>query len=90
MNDISEFGRGWAFFKSDGASAVDISDYSDWIKGFCAAMADYDIDGEYISIKAALVDMGVDGDQLDDCLKAAENVIKNTDWVRWPFVQIRD
>lgn len=91
---IDDYGLGWVFFKSDGVRGGNFAPFEDddlieWIKGFAAAMADYDLDREYPSIQAALLDLGIDADLLEACLVAAESVHAGDDWVRWPSVLVR-
>jgi hypothetical protein len=61
----------------------------DWLKGFCAAMADYDLDGQYPSVQAALLQYGIDGDLLETWLQAAEMSLDETEFTRWPSVPVR-
>lgn len=85
------YGEGWAFYKHggvrDGAGIPALDDPLDlveWMKGFGAAMAYYDLDGLHPSIQAALLDHGIDGDLLEELLQAAELILDGEDWCRWP------
>jgi len=84
---------GWAFYKTGGTcrppADIEAAELVDWLKGFCAAMADYDLDGEHPSIQAALLHYGIDADLLDACLKAAETIIDSNEFNRWPSVPVR-
>jgi hypothetical protein len=68
-----------------------VDDCVEWIKGYVAAMADYDLDKyhEHPSIMAALLYHGIDGDLLEACLLAAEIVRTSGEWYRWPSVPVR-
>ncbi|WP_020565908.1 hypothetical protein [Methylosarcina fibrata] len=92
MSDTS-WSYGWTFFKTGrtGMPPADIeaAELTDWLKGFCAAMADYGLDGEHPSIQAALLHYGIDGDLLEECLKAAEIIIDVNEFNRWPSVPVR-
>jgi hypothetical protein len=57
---------GWAFFKSGRTGRppadIDAVELTDWLKGFCAAMADYDLNGEHPSIRrrySIMASMGI-------------------------------
>jgi hypothetical protein len=85
------FAEGWSFFKRggvrDGASVPALNDPLDlveWMKGFGAAMADYDLESRYPSIQEALLDHGIDGDLLEELLEAAEVIRDGEEWHRWP------
>lgn len=91
MSEDELFGRGWAFFTGGGSrngsslpALDDPLDLLEWMKGFGAAMADYDLDGRYPSVQAALLDCGVDGDLLEDLLQATEVIRDGEEWHRWP------
>jgi hypothetical protein len=91
MNEDELFGQGWAFFtggglrNGDSVPALDDPlDLVEWMKGFGAAMADYDLDRRYPSIQAALLDCGVDGDELEELLEAAEVIRDGEEFCRWP------
>lgn len=93
MTDIpNHWAQGWAFFKSGGKGFVPAEDdpeLIEWVKGFGAAMADYDLEGEYPSIQTALLDHGIDGDLLAACLDEAERVLDEPVFNRWPSVPVR-
>lgn len=85
------FGYGWAFYKTGGVrggaplpTLDDPLDLVEWMQGFAAAMADYDLDGRYPSIQAALLDRGVEGDDLEELLQAAEVIRDGEEFCRWP------
>jgi len=91
MTESELYGEGWAFYKRGGVrggeplpALDDPLDLLEWMKGFGAAMADYDLDGRYSSIQAALLHCGVDGDLLEDLLQAAEVIRDGEEWHRWP------
>jgi hypothetical protein len=92
MSDIS-WAHGWAFYKSGGTGSLPAgdspADLLDWMKGFGAALADHDLDGQHPSIQAALLHYGIDGDLLEDCLQAAELIVEEPTFNRWPSVPIR-
>ena len=52
-------------------------------------MADYDLAGEYPTIQTALLDHGIDADLLAECLNAAERIIAEPEFNRWPSVPVR-
>jgi hypothetical protein len=92
MSDTS-WSYGWTFYKTGRTGKppadIDPSELRDWLKGFCAAMADYDLDGKHPSIQAALLHGGIDGDLLEECLQAAEMILQETTFNRWPAVPVR-
>ncbi|MDP2201869.1 MAG: hypothetical protein Q8K07_07615 [Methylicorpusculum sp.] len=63
MTDISNhWAQGWAFFKSGGKGFVpneDDPELIEWVKGFGAAMSDYDLDRQHPSIQVALLHYGI-------------------------------
>lgn len=67
------------------------ADLAEWIKGFYAAQADDDLDPyrHYPSIQAALLDLGIDVDLLEACLRAAEVVQSSDEWCLRPSVPVR-
>jgi hypothetical protein len=91
------YGHGWAYYLGDKRPAEfapglhQEPELVEWMKGFAAAMADYDPGPTrtHPSIQAALVDLGIDGDLLEDCLKAAEQAVAGGEWCRWPSVHVR-
>jgi hypothetical protein len=92
MSDTS-WSYGWSFYKtgSSGKLTADIdpAELTDWMKGFCAAMADYNLEGRHPSIQAALLHYGIDGDLLEDCLRTAETILDEDAFNRWPSVPVR-
>lgn len=92
---IDDYGLGWVFFKSDGVRGCHFTPFEDddlaeWMKGFCAAQADDDLEPyRYPSIQAALLDLGIDADLLEACLRASEIVHSSDEWCLWPSVPIR-
>lgn len=92
MSDIS-WSYGWTFFKTGrtGKPSADIgpAELQDWLKGFCAAMADYDLDDPHPSIQAGLLHCGIDGDLLEECLQAADAILEENSFNRWPSVPVR-
>lgn len=93
MTDIpNHWAQGWAFYKSGGKGFVpneEDPELIEWVKGFGAAMADYDLEGEYPSLQTALLDHGIDADLLAECLKAAERILAEPEFNRWPSVPVR-
>lgn len=91
---IDPWAKGWAFYVGGGKSDALLplfEDCGEWIKGYCAAMADYDLEPyrEHPSIQAALLRHGIDGELLEVCLKAADAVVAGDEWNRWPSVPTR-
>jgi hypothetical protein len=94
-NENNRWDDGWAFYNGNGKTARFLpppSGCCEWIKGYCAALADYDLESWQIhpSIQAALVQHGIDGDLLEACLLSAEAVIAGEEWCRWPSVPVRE
>jgi hypothetical protein len=87
MSDTS-WSYGWTFFKI-GHTGKPPAELRDWLKGFCAAMADYDLECWHPSIQAALLHYGIDADQLEDCLQTAEAILEDATFNRWPSVPLR-
>jgi hypothetical protein len=84
--------EGLDFYKAGGVGRVPDDDdpgLIDWMKGFCTEMADYDLDGGYPSIQAALLDHGIDADLLEACLGTAERITKEPEFNRWPSAPLR-
>lgn len=52
-------------------------------------MADYDLDGRHPSIQVALLHYEIDSDLLEECLQAAEAILDETTFNRWPYVPVR-
>jgi len=91
--------NGWVFYKSGdnlGQYLPTVENCAEWIRGFAAALADYDLMQENASIQAALLNQGISGDLLDACLNAADTVVAvmafvpGDNWRRWPSVPVRD
>lgn len=84
---------GWVFFKTGGQNNNPDRDpgpdLGEWVKGFAAAMADYDLDHEYSSLQDALQQYGVEGDLLMNCLESAERIIAEPGFIRWPSVPVK-
>lgn len=93
MTDIPDYwANGWAFFKSGGQAPFPDEhnpELIEWVKGFCAAMADYDPEGEYPTIEVALLAHDIDNTLLAACLDAAERVLEEPEFNRWPSVPVR-
>lgn len=98
MNDEIESNlwvNGWAFYKGDGKLDRFLpppGDCCEWIKGYCAALADYDLEPWQVHpcIQAALLHHGIVGDLLETCLLSAEAVLTSEEWCRWPSVPVRE
>jgi hypothetical protein len=91
---ISDYGRGWTFYKTDGADDEHLpsnGDIEPWMQGYCAAMADYDLETwrGHASIEAALLYHGISDDLLEECLDAAERILAAPLQGRWPSVPVR-
>jgi len=84
--------NGMVFFKSDDDKEKflpPLDNCCEWMKGFCAAMADYDLNHENSSIQEALVNKGIKGELLEVCLISAETIFSGDEWERIPDVPIR-
>lgn len=92
-DDVNSWALGWVFFKTDGqdthADRHPGPDLTEWVKGFAAAMADYDLDHDYSSLQDALQQFGVDEELVMACLDAAERIIGEPEFNRWPNVPVR-
>lgn len=90
LDEGGAFGQGWAFFKCCGDSPEPSGDCDlrEWMRGFCAAMAEYD-QGEHGAVELALRDLGIGADLLAACLDAAGEARAGGEWCRWPPVPIR-
>ncbi len=89
----SDWNYGWVFYKSADKPTQYLPTFdncAEWIKGFAAAMADYDLMHENPSIQAALLSQGINGDVLEACLHTADAVVASDEWCRWPLVPVRD
>jgi hypothetical protein len=94
QNETKRWGDGWAFYKSNWKHdefPPPVDDCIEWIKGYAAAMTDYDFESyrEHHSIQAALLHHGIVGYLLEACLLAAETVCAGGEWCRWPSVPVR-
>lgn len=93
--EINDYGLGWAFFKSDGVRGgaflpLETDNLVEWMKGFMAAQADYDVPQQYNSVEAALIDMDAEGVLLAKLLDAADTALLPSDeWLRLPNVPVR-
>lgn len=91
--EIGSFGLGWAFYKSNGSKTSypnKDTNSIEWIKGFCAAMADYEEFDGHTSISTALKHYAIDDNTLEEQLKAAEEALQGDEWMRWPSVPVRE
>jgi outer membrane biogenesis lipoprotein LolB len=94
-NEINDYGLGWAFFNTYGVKGgcflpLETDNLVEWIKGFMAAQADYDLPQEYRSVEAALIDNGAEGVLLVKLLEAADTALLPSDeWLRLPSVPVR-
>ena len=91
---IMKWADGWAFYKGNGKQRKLLpkaDDCLEWIKGYAAAQADYDLESfrEHGNIEASLVDHGISDDLLESCLVAAESILAGYEWCRWPSVPVR-
>lgn len=92
-NEEKSWADGWVFYKSadnSGHYLPTLDNCAEWIKGFAAALADYDLMHESPSIQTALLNQGISGDLLNACLNSADAVVAGDDWCRWPSVPVRD
>jgi hypothetical protein len=94
MSEQDRWPDGWAFYKGNGKPdnlLPPIDDTGEWIKGYAAAQADYDLEPfrEHQSIEASLADHGISGDLLESCLVSAESALSGDEWCRWPSVPVR-
>ena len=94
LEKVCRWADGWAFYKGKGEPREflpPLDECLEWIKGYAAAQADYDLEPchEHGSIEASLVDHRVEGDLLESCLMAAEEVLNGDEWTRWPSVPVR-
>lgn len=97
-NESGAYGRGWAFLVGGGvlgscaAPTLD-DDLSEWVHGYCAALADDDPEGNTVSIEAALRADGIKGELLERLLMAAEAIERGDDcareFCRWPGIPVR-
>lgn len=91
------YGHGWAYYLSGNRPQEYApwlhqgEELAEWMKGFAAAMADNDLEPWRLhpTIQCALLDCGIDGDELEDCLKATEAALAGNEWCRWPSVPVR-
>lgn len=94
IDDINHYSLGRVFYKRDGVRGgnflpLETDDLVLWISGFMSAQADCDIDGDYQSIEAALIDYDVEGELLIKLLNAAEIALSGDTWLRLPNVPVR-
>ena len=76
-SEINDYGLGWAFFKMDGVRGgaflpFESDNLVEWMKGFMAAQADYDVPQQYGSVESALIDMDAEGALWAKLLNAAD------------------
>jgi hypothetical protein len=95
QNEFKNWNDGWTFYRSIGENdecLPPVNDCIEWIKGYAAAMSDYDVDKyhEYLSIQDALQHHGIVGYLLEACLLAAEIVCASGECCRWPSVSVRE
>jgi len=93
------YGQGWAYYTCEnhppeyGPWRHQGAELVEWMKGFCAAIADYDPElkpyQRHPTLQLALLDSVIIGDKLNDCLKAAEVALDGEEWCRWPSVPVR-
>lgn len=92
-DDENSWALGWVFFKTGGQDTNPDRhpgpDLTEWVKGFAAAMADYDLDHDYSSLQDALQQLGVEEELVMACLDAAERIIAEPEFNRWPNVPVR-
>lgn len=96
MDEITDYGLGWAFAKSAGRSELPGAgvDLVEWIKGYAGALADMDPQGECPSVETSLKLDGVAGEILAKLLDAGEAVergegCKGGKFERWPGIPVR-
>lgn len=93
-NKIDDYSLGWAFFKMDGVRGgaflpFETDNLVDWMKGFMAAQADYDVPQQYKSVEQALIDYDAEGALLAMLLDAADMALQGDEWLRLPYVPVR-
>ena len=96
--DVEEdilWSTGWAFFiceEKPKKNLPPLNGCTEWIKGFCAAMANYAAEPyqEYQSIQEALSRQGIKAELLEACLISAETILSGDEWERVPDVPIRE
>lgn len=85
--------EGWAFYKADGGNLLPkIGEYSDWIQGFAAGVAEYGQFAGETSLEGALARYeAIKPGLREKLLEAAEQVLSapSDDFVRWPALPIR-
>lgn len=93
--EIDNYGLGWAFFCGGGVKGGSFlplltDDLEEWVKGFMAAQADYDVEPqEFNSIESALIGNGVSGELLSKLLESSEKAFNSDEWLRLPSVPLR-
>ena len=92
-NDIGFYGFGWAFYKSCGDAFNDQLDHAtdddikEWLKGFLAAFADYEIENN--SVTATLKEFGFDDAKAHKFVLLAQQMINESDeWIRLPSINL--
>jgi hypothetical protein len=68
---------------------LETDNLAEWITGFMAAQADYDLPQEYRSVEAALIDNGAEGVLLTKLLQAADSAVSGNEWCIFPKVPVR-
>lgn len=86
MDEITDYGLGWAFVKSAGRSQLPGAgvDLADWIKGYAGALADMDPQGECPSVEASLKLDGVAGEAVERGEGCEDGRFE-----RWPGIPVR-
>lgn len=91
MEDLSqseiEYGEGWACYKLDDKEKAPVISWA-FIKGFCAAMAEYP-SHDYKSIKDAFVDFFGSGLAQELIDIATVELEKDQEWFRWPSIKTK-
>jgi hypothetical protein len=93
-NEIDHYHLGWAFFNTYGVKGgcflpLETDNLVEWMQGFMAAQADYDLPQEYKSVEAALIDNGAEGVLLTKLLQAADSVASGDELCIVPNVPVR-
>ena len=92
-DEIGYYGFGWAYYKSCGNAFNDQLDHAsdndikEWLKGFLAAFADYEI--ENISVTETLKEFGFDDTKAAKFVLLAHQMINEVDeWIRLPAINL--